>query len=670
MSTASKRIAELRTVINRHNYKYYVEAKPDISDREFDRLLTELQKLEAEHPELVTPDSPSKRVGGQPIEGFETVRHRVPMLSIDNTYSAAELKEFDKRVRKLLGGEDVRFVVELKIDGLAISLTYEAGLFTLGATRGDGEQGDDVTNNLRTVRDLPLRLATDQPPALFEVRGEVYMTREDLVRVNEQRKKQGLEPFANPRNLAAGSLKLLDPKMCAERRLRLFAYGNGEVDGVDLTTHTQLLDQLKEWGFPVNPHREIFDDINKVIEYCATWEKKLGDLPYETDGLVIKVDDLAQRERLGNTAKAPRWVVAYKFEQEQAITKLLDIEVQVGKNGTLTPVAHLETVQLAGTRVSRASLHNADYIRTKDIRVGDTVVVIKAGKIIPYILRAEPGVRKGTEQPFEFPATCPVCGSPVQADDKKVFYHCTSKNCTGRLKKTLRAFARRDAMDIEGLGEEMINQLVDEGLVHSIPDIYHLKLDKLLELERMGEKSSQNLLDGIEASKERGLARLLAGLAIPHVGEAVADLLAKEFGSIDGLLTATTERLSEISGVGPIMAEAIHEFFHSEAEIKLIADLRAVGVKLSQDSKPATAKPGAVDLTGKTFVVTGTLKTYQRDEIERLIRDLGGKATGSVSKSTSYLVAGEKAGSKLDKAKELGVPVLSEDDFEKLIGGK
>ena len=672
MPTIEKRVQELRRLIEHHNHKYYVEAKPEISDRDFDRLLSELQKLEAEHPELATPDSPTQRVGGQPIEGFKTIRHRVPMLSIDNTYSAAELREFDKRVRKLLKGEAILYVVELKIDGVAISLTYEKGVFTLGATRGDGEQGDDVTHNLRTVRDLPLRLEIPKslggPPDLFEVRGEIYMTREDLVRANEQRKKTGQEPYANPRNLAAGSLKLLDPKLCAERRLILFAYGNGAAEGVEVTSQTQLLVLLKQFGFPVNAHVAVFEDIEKVVEYCASWEKKLGDLPYETDGLVVKVDDLAQRDRLGVTSKSPRWVVAYKFEQEQAITKLLDIEVQVGKNGTLTPVAHLETVHLAGTKVSRASLHNADYIRSKDIRIGDTVVVIKAGKIIPYVLRAEPGLRKGKETPFDFPTHCPVCGSPVEPDENKVFYYCTSKNCVGRLKKTLRAFARRNAMDIEGLGEEMINQLVDAGLVHRVPDIYHLKLEQLLELERMGEKSSQNLLDGIAASKGRGLSRLLAGLAIPHVGEAVADLLAQHFGSIAELAAATVERLSQISGVGPIMAEAIHEFFHDEVEMKVIADLDAVGVKMTQDSQPKTHAPGGAIFSGKTLVVTGTLQKYQRDEIERLIRDLGGKASGSVSKSTAYLIAGEKAGSKLAKAKELGVPVLTEEEFDKVIG--
>lgn len=660
------RAAELRRLLEHHNYKYYVEAKPEISDREFDKLLDELKKIETEHPELQTPDSPTLRVGGQPIAGFKTVTHRVPMLSIDNTYTADELREFDRRVRKEIKGEKVTYVIELKIDGVAISLSYEDGLFTLGATRGDGERGDDVTHNLKTVRDLPLRLQAKSPPPLFEVRGEIYMTREDLVRVNEQQKKLGKEPYANPRNLSAGSLKLLDPKLCAERRLRLFAYGSGAAEGVTIKSHQQLLKQLKEWGFPVNPHVAAFDDIQEVIDYCTSWTDKMADLPYETDGMVIKVDDFDQRERLGYTSKAPRWVVAYKFEQEQAITTVKDIIVDVGKNGVLTPVAVLDTVQLAGTRVSHASLHNADYIRTKDIRKGDTVVVIKAGKIIPYVLRSEHGLRKGHEKPFHFPTHCPVCGSPVKADDKKVFYYCTSRDCVGQLKKKLRGFARRGAMDVEGLGEEMINQLVDTGLVKSIPDLYHLKLDDLVELERVGEKSGQNLLDGIAASKSRGLSKVLAGLAIPHVGEAVADLLAKHFGAIDDLMNASEDQLSKVEGIGPIMAKDIHAFFQDKDNRHVIDELKKAGVNLSEAAKP---KPkGGADLSGKTFVVTGTLAKYQREEIEELIRSLGGKAVGSVSKKTDYVIAGEKAGSKLDKAKELGVPVISEEEFDKMIG--
>jgi DNA ligase (NAD+) len=666
MSSVAKRAEELRKLLEHHNYKYYVEAKPEISDREFDRLLDELKDIEQKHPELRTPDSPTQRVGGQPIDEFHTVRHREPMQSIDNTYDANGLREFDRRVRKGLGGEPVSYVVELKIDGVAISLTYEDGVFTQGATRGDGERGDDVTHNLRTVRDLPLRLQGKSPPPLFEARGEIYMTRDDLERVNLQQKKAHKEPYANPRNLAAGSLKQLDPAICAERRLRLFAYGTGAVEGVELKTHRQTLEVLRNFGFPVNPHVAAFDTMDAVIDYCNSWEKRLGDLPYETDGMVIKVDDLAQRRRLGATSKAPRWVVAYKFEQEQATTKVQDIVVDVGKNGVLTPVAHLDTVELAGTRVSRASLHNAEYIRTKDIRVGDTVVVIKAGKIIPYVLHADHTKRTGKEKAFHFPERCPRCEGPIKPDDKKVFYYCTNKNCAGQLKEKLRGFARRGAMDIEGLGEKIIDQLVDAELVSSIPELYDLDLGALLELERMGEKSGQNLLDGIAASKERGLGRLLAGLAIPHVGEAVADLLAQEFGSMDALQDAPEERLNQVEGIGPIMARDIHAYFQDPTHRQMIEGLRHAGVKLTEDIR---AKPkGSADLAGKTFVVTGTLENYEREEIEGLIRKLGGKASGSVSKKTDYVIAGEKAGSKLDKAKELGVPVLSEKDFEKLIG--
>jgi DNA ligase (NAD+) len=671
MPKPKERIDELCRLLDYHNHRYYVEAMPEISDREYDRLLEELRELEAKHPELASPASPSQRVGGSPIEGFETVRHRVPMYSIDNTYKPDELREFDKRVRKLLGPEDeVSYVVELKIDGVAISLTYEDGLFTLGATRGDGVNGDDVTHNLRTVRDLPLRLKGKNPPALFEVRGEIYMTREDLVRTNEQRKKEGLEPYMNPRNLAAGSLKLLDPKLCAQRRLRLFAYGLGATEGVDITAHLELFDKLKEFGFPLNPHWKECKNIEEVIEYSHSWEKKLGELPYETDGLVIKVNDYEQRVRLGFTSKFPRWAVAYKFEQEQAITKVKDIRVQVGKTGTLTPVAELETVQLAGTRVTFASLHNADYIEEKDIRIGDTVVVIKAGKIIPYVLRSEHGLRSGKEKAFKFPSHCPVCGSPVERDKNGVFYRCTGgKKCTSQMKEVLRSYARRSAMDIEGLGEKIIEQLVDSGLVNSIPDLYRLTLDELLNLERMGEKSAQNLLEGIEASKKRGLAKLLAGLAIQHVGDSVADLLAKEFGNIDDLSAASAERLNDIPGIGPVLAQTIHDYFHSEQGEQIVQELHDLGLKLTEE-RPGGGPKGKSPLAGKTIVVTGSLQRYGREEIETLIRQHGAKAVGSVSKNTDFVVAGEKAGSKLEKAKALGVKVLTEEEFEKMVGDK
>jgi DNA ligase (NAD+) len=666
-SSPRERAEELRRLIEHHNYLYYVEAKPEISDREFDFLLKELEQIEKEHPELITPDSPTQRVGGQPIEGFATVRHRLPMLSIDNTYNENELREFDRRVRKLLGKEPVTYVVELKIDGVAISLTYENALFAVGATRGDGERGDDVTHNLRTIRELPLRLHGERPAPLLEARGEVYMTTEELARINKERAAKGLEPFANPRNSAAGTLKLLDPRMAAERHLRLFAYSLGVVEGVDVMTHLDSLALLRRYGFPVNPNINSFDTIDAVIEHCNSWSDKRHALPYETDGMVIKVNDFEQRQRLGFTSKAPRWMVAYKFAAEQALTKVLSIEVQVGKTGTLTPVAHLEPVRLAGTTVSRASLHNADEIARKDIRVGDMVMVEKAGEIIPYVIRSEPGARSGNERVFHFPKKCPVCGGPVEREEGSAHYRCTNPSCPAQLKERLRFFAHRNAMDVEGLGTALVDQLVDSGLVRSIPDVYRLKLDQLLELERMGKKSAQNLLEGVADSKGRGLMRVLTGLGILHVGEHVAELLATEFGSMDELMNASVDRLTRVPGIGPERAESIHKFFHSETGRKVIEDLRSLDVKLTEDARPKPPAKGAANLSGKTFVITGTLEHYGRDEIEELIKSLGGKTAGSVSKKTDYVIAGEKAGSKLDKAKELGVPVLTEKEFEELI---
>jgi DNA ligase (NAD+) len=667
MANVQKEIDDLRKEIEYHNQRYYVDAKPEISDREFDRLVEKLKTLEEEHPEFLTPDSPTQRVGCAPISGFTTVRHREPMLSIDNSYSAEDLREFDRRIRKLLHGEPVTYVVELKIDGVAMSLTYVDGAFQVGATRGDGEQGDDVTHNLKTIRDIPLKLP--ESPHHFEARGEVYMSRADFALYNRGRIDRGLEPAANPRNLAAGSLKLLDPKESRKRRLRFFAYALGHCEGIGAKTHLESLNLLKRYGFPVSPNIVSFDAIDGVIDYCNSWSTKRNELPYETDGMVIKVNDFAQRRKLGTTSKSPRWVIAFKFAAEQGLTKLVSIEVHVGKLGTLTPVANLEPVKLAGTTVSRASLHNADFIETKDIRVGDIVVVEKAGEIIPYVVRSEPEARTGGEKIFHFPKTCPSCGSPVERGKNGIFYRCTAgRQCPGQIKEVLRAYARRSAMDIEGLGEKIIEQLVDTGLVNSIPDLYRLTLDGLIALERMGKKSAQNLLDGIAASKDRGLGRLLAGLAIPHVGDSVADLLASEFESIDALMDASAERLAQIQGIGPIMAQSINEYFHTQYNRAVVQDLRSLGLKLTQDRRPSPAQRGGADLSGNTFVVTGTLVKYSREEIESLIRQLGGKATGTVSKNTSYLVAGENAGSKLDKAKQLGIKVLTEAEFEKLIG--
>jgi DNA ligase (NAD+) len=666
MSSLKQRAAELRRLINYHNYLYYVEAKPEISDREFDKLLDELKQLEEQHPDLITPDSPTRRVGGEPIEGFATVRHRRPMLSIDNTYNADELREFDKRIRKLIPKEPITYVVELKIDGVAISLTYEKGLLTVGATRGDGEQGDDVTHNLKTIHELPLRLNHDDPPVLFEVRGEVYMERAELARINRQRKERGDDLYANPRNLTAGTLKMLDPRQCAERKLRLFAYEVGAVEGVAVKTHLDSFQLMRQFGFPVNPHVSSFDSIDEVIEYCHGWADRRNDLPYDTDGMVIKVNDLAQRKKLGTTSKSPRWVVAFKFAAEQKLTKLHKVEWQVGKLGTLTPVAHLEPVQLAGTTVSRASLHNVDYVHAKDIRIGDMVLVEKAGEIIPYVVRAEAGARTGQEKPIPIPKVCPSCGSQVVREN--AYIRCTGgRICKAQLKEQLVSFARRNAMDVEGLGVEIVNQLVDTGLAKSIPDVYRLTLEQLVDLERMGKKSAQNLLDGIAASKQRGLARVLTGLAIQHVGVSVAELVAQAFPDVDELMKANEDKLSRVEGIGPVIAKSIAEYFAGPLGKKTVEELKGYGVKLTEDRKPSPAQLGGADLTGKTFVVTGTLEKYSREDIEELIKSLGGKATGSVSKKTSYVVAGENAGSKLDKAKQLGVPVLTETEFEKMI---
>jgi DNA ligase (NAD+) len=666
-TSVKERALELRRQIDYHNRLYYVEARTEISDREFDRLLEELKRLEAEHPELVTPDSPTQRVGGKPVEGFATVVHREPMLSIDNTYNADDLREWDKRVRKqLTKGEPVTYVVELKIDGVAISLTYEHGQFTVGATRGDGEQGDDVTHNLRTIHELPLRLGDGAVPGLFEARGEVYMARAELARINRGQQEKGKEVYANPRNLAAGTLKLLDPRLAAERRLRLFAYALGATEGVEVRTHLESLDLLKRYGFPVNEHIQPFDGIDGVIAYCAGWQTKRNELPYETDGLVVKVNDFDQRRRLGMTSKFPRWVVAYKFPAEQAMTKLAEVELFVGKTSVLTPRARLEPpVRLAGTTVTYASLHNADYIAEKDLRVGDMVVVEKAGEIIPYIVRSEPAARTGKEQVFHFPKKCPVCGAEVEKDRDGPFYRCTGTACVGQLKRQVENWGKRNAMDVEDLGKKLIGKLVDTGLVKSIPDLYRLTRPQLVDLERMGDKSAQNLLDRLQASKARGLTRVLTGLSIPHVGDTVAELLTAAFPAGDALMNASVEQLTKVKGIGPVMAQSVYDYFRSPAGKKVVQDLRELGVKLTEDVK---AKPAGGALAGKTLVVTGTFEGYGREEIEALIKTLGGKASGSVSSKTDYVVAGEKAGGKLEKARELGVKVLSETEFNKLIG--
>jgi DNA ligase (NAD+) len=660
-------ITQLRAELNRHNYLYYVEAKPEISDREYDRMMSRLTELEAEHPELVSPDSPTQRVGGQPLSGFRTVRHAVPMLSIDNTYSYDELREWDVRVRKGLNrDEPVRYVVELKVDGVAVSLRYEQGKLTLGATRGDGERGDDITTNLRTVREIPLVLH-NCPVDVLEVRGEVYMTNAELLRLNELRRAAEEVPFANPRNSTAGSLKMLDSRIVAQRRLRFISHGLGESSELGESSYFAIVQLMKKWGIPVSPQTRCYDSIDEVIEHAQRWNQERNMLEFQTDGLVVKVDDLNQRARLGSRSKSPRWTIAFKYEAEQAITRLLGIHVQVGKTGKITPVAKLEPVQLAGTTVKRASLHNADELERKDIMIGDAVVIQKAGEIIPQVVRVETDARKGTETRFDFPKTCPSCGAPVERSGDEVDYYCTNppSRCPDQLKEWLRWYAHRDAMDIDGLGEKLIDQLVDKKLVRSLADLYRLDASTLAGLERMGKKSAENLVQALEASKHRTLDRLLTGLVIRHVGTRMSEIIAARVKTLDELRSMSLAALAGTPEVGPIVAASIHDYFQDPENQALIDDLAAVGVS-PVPLEPVEAKGGKLPFAGKTFVLTGTLPKRSRAEAEKLIKERGGKISGSVSKVTSYVLAGEEAGSKLEKAKQLGITVLDEPEFERL----
>ena len=668
----AKRAAGLRATIDEHNRDYYVDAKPSISDREFDKLLQELIDLEKKHPELMTPDSPTQRVGGSPIDGFAKVKHRAPMMSIDNSYDAADLRKFDADVRKGVGPGEVCYSVELKIDGVSISIVNEDGLLKTGATRGSGDIGDDVTHNLRTIPGIPLRLNTPKPPKLFEVRGEIYMARAELVRINAQKVAGGEDPYANTRNLTAGTLKQLDPKESAKRKLRLFAYGTGAMDGIEITTQRELFDKLKQFGFPVNDSTIFCATIDDVLAQVDIWNTKRRDLPYDTDGLVVKLDRFDQRKRLGATSKVPKWAKAYKFEAEQGITKLQNVAFEIGKFGELTPVAEFDPpVQLAGTQVRRASMHNASWCEKKDVRLGDTVVVEKAGEIIPQVVSVVLEARTGKEKPLQWPKTCPVCGAPVEKDESATSYgfYCSDVGrCPAQVTKRIVGFAKRERMDIDGLGDEVAKQLVDSGLVESVTDLYSLTEKQLLTLEKFAKTKAKNLLTGIENSKNRGLARLLPALSIYGVGGSMSDLVVEEFPSLDALVAASVEDLARVKGVGPKRGQSVYDFFHCDTGAALVAELKTLGLKLTHDKK--IVSPGAQPLLGKTVVVTGSLANYDRITIETRIKDLGGKTSGSVSKKTDYVLAGEEAGSKLAKGKELGVRVLSEAEFEKLALGE
>lgn len=662
-----KQIAELRQQIREHDRRYYVEAAPTISDREYDKLLDQLKELEAAHPELITADSPTQRVGGEPLSELEHVRHRVPMLSMDNTYSAEDLQRYGERTAKLLPGEEIAWVVELKIDGVAVALTYENGIFVRGATRGDGTVGDDITHNLRTVMGVPLCLLGDDVPQTVEVRGEVYMTNTDLADINARRQADGLDLYANTRNTAAGGIKLLDPRQCAERRLRFFCHGVGYFEGLPIDSHWQFLKLVGRWGIPATPLAKQFESFSAAVDHCQSVIGQLHEFDFEVDGLVLKVDHFNQRERLGATSKAPRWLVAYKFEKYEATTRVNDIFITVGKSGALTPTADLEPVQIAGTTVSRVGLHNVKEIARKDIRVGDTIVVEKAGKIIPHVVRVEKHLRSEDAKEFIYPTRCPVCNTKLEKDEGGVFIRCPNFACPAQLGERLLYFASRSAMDIEGLGEKLAYQLVDAGLVHDFADVYELTEEKLTELERMGKKSAQKLVANIAGSKSRGLARLLNALCIRHVGARVATTLAEHFGSMDELLAASEEGLSDVEEVGSVIAASVYSFLHSDRGEQAVRKLRDAGLDMTAPKKPRTAAATGGLLAGKTLVVTGTLEKYTREQIEELIAQHGGRAARSMSKSTDYLVAGEKAGSKLDKAKRLGVQIITEAEFEDLL---
>lgn len=657
-----QRIEQLREEIRFHDKKYYVEAAPVISDTAYDKLMEELKQLEAKYPDLVTPDSPTQRVGDMPVSELVQVAHRVPMLSIENTYSIEDLRSFLKKTEAELK-EPVEWVVELKIDGVACAVLYEKGHLVRAVTRGNGQVGDDITHNIRTVQGVPLRLIGEHVAPVLEIRGEVYMTNEDLRKLNEEQKARGEPVYANTRNTTAGSIRQLDPRICAQRHLRFFAHGVGYSEGLRARTHMEFLNEIGAYGIPLTPHVQCFATADETIKQCETIIEQVAELDFDIDGLVLKVNRFDQRERLGVRSKSPRWLIAYKWEKYEGTTRLNDIRVQVGKTGAITPVAELEPIELEGVIVSRASLHNADEIERKDIRKGDMVVVERAGKVIPHVVRVETHLRTTELPKFEFPKTCPECGTPVVKDEGGVYIRCPNLECPAQIKERLRFFASRNAMDIEGLGDKLVDQLVNDKLVQRFADLYDLTSERLQNLERMGKKSSENLIKGIQNSKSRGLEALLNALSIRHVGQRVAQILAQHFGTMEALQQASLEELSRVPEIGDIIAKSVYDFLHSEHGRQTIDELRARGVSMEAKTK----KPVGGKLEGKTLVVTGTLERYKRDEIEKLIEAHGGRAASSVSKKTDYLVAGADAGSKLAKAQELGVKILSEEDFEQLL---
>ena len=663
-----KKIESLREKIRHHEYLYYVQDKPQLTDADFDKLMNELKRLEAEHPELVTPDSPTQRVGGKPREGFLKAKHSSPMLSLDNAYSEEELRDWERRVHELSGRTDVEYMCELKLDGMSLALVYAEGRLERGITRGDGSVGEDVTLNVRTVRSIPLSVSKDKLkkaglPADFETRGEMLMPIAAFRKLNEDRAKEGLTTFANPRNFTAGTVRQLEPSITAQRRMDYFAYMLLKDGRTHFDRQSKTMDALEAAGFKVNPNRKLVKKLDEVWKFIQSWEAKRDSLPYEIDGIVIKVDRAALQQELGFTGKAPRWAIAYKFAAHGAITQVEDIVPQVGRTGKLTPVAWLKPVPIGGTMVSRATLHNMDFVDELGVKIGDWVEVERGGDVIPKVVKVvEDAEHPRGHKKFKMPEHCPVCGGNVVRTEGEADHRCVNANCPAKLQGTILHFASRHVMDIDGLGEALVNQLTERGLVKNVADLYRLTKDDLLTLDRMGEKSAENVLGEIADSKKLPLERVIYGLGIRFVGERTAQFLAEHFGSLDAIMNATPEELEEVNEVGPRIAESIVEFFGDEHNRKLVGDLRKAGLTFTGQKKEKGTK-----LAGKTFVLTGTLTRHTRDEAKKMIEDAGGRVSGSVSKKTDYVVAGAEAGSKLDKARELGVSIIGEEEMEKLL---
>ncbi|MBE0477984.1 NAD-dependent DNA ligase LigA [Candidatus Aerophobetes bacterium] len=659
-----KQIEKLREEIRYHDYRYYVLNEPIISDAEYDKLMRHLQDLEEKFPDLVTPDSPTQRVGALPREEFGTVRHSIPMLSLSNASKETEVYDFDRRVRKGLNGGKPRYVTEPKIDGLAVEIVYRGGIMQVASTRGDGEVGEDVTDNLKTIKSIPLRLLKKELPLpeLLEVRGEVYMGKGDFRKLNQEREKKGESIFANPRNAAAGSLRQLDPKVTAERPLSIFFYGVGSVEDRQFKSHWEILQSLLKWGFTVNPHNKLCLNIEECIEYFNQMKSVREEFDFEMDGIVIKVHQLEFQERLGEISRSPRWALAYKFPSIQSTTRIIDIKVQVGRTGALTPVAILEPVEVGGVTVSRATLHNQDEIDRKDVRVGDTVLVQRAGDVIPEVVKVIKEKRSGKEKKFEFPSLCPICQTKVSQPLGEVVARCSNISCPARLKQSIKHFVSRQALDVEGLGDKIVETLVDKAMVKSIPDLYRLKKEDFLKLEGFAEKSSENMINAIEKSKKTTLERLLYGLGIRHVGQHLVKVLTENFPDIESLSKASEEELWQINEIGPEVAGSIRDFFTRKENLKVIDELRRLGITYERRKKIVEGK-----LKGLTFVFTGELERFTREEAKRLVEDRGGRVTSSVSKTTDYIVAGKNAGSKMAQAQKYNVKIIGEQEFEHLL---